>query len=159
MKLIVVFLLIFNSPVLLAEIYSDDLEKHEGVLNCRDSSPHKHTGPFYLDRDMLGEPLSIDGLVEALLTLDIERKTAAMEYEFPMDLHESEGTRHELRLAEYFWSSYAHAAKCVSEKYREGDEIRSFYNSGIAPSWQKGFVVLRDGKITVRVITGALYVD
>lgn len=159
MKSIIIAILLLWAKVSFAEIYSEDSERHTDVILCWHSEPYTYQRDIYLSRNSLGEEIGIEELVDKLLLMDLESKKQSYEWKPPSDLHPFEGTAYGMRVQEYLTSSIAKMAECLVNNYKEGFTIRYFDNTDIRPSRQKGYVVLNNNRIAVRVITEAFYVD
>ena len=141
-----------------SEIYSESSEKHLDVLTCNYSDPFEIRKDIHLARESFGEKISIDMLVDKLLYLDVELKAQSYKWEPPKKLHPSEGTAYWLRVEEYLSYSYGKVAECLIRNYKSGDVLRYYKNGDIKPSSQEGFVLIRNGKVALRIITKAVYV-
>jgi hypothetical protein len=135
-------------------------DRHTEVLDCRSVEPFEYRWEeVFLDSDGLGESVPIADVVRQLLALDAEGSRAVLDYEFPADwVEEVEGKRYEVLVDMYLDVSFARAAKCLIENTEPEDDIRRYAHSS-AERNEEGFVVLRDGKVVVRLLTYQLIAD
>ncbi|WP_028886821.1 hypothetical protein [Teredinibacter turnerae] len=154
--------LIFVSVNALAEVYDSDADFHESVTLCSESKPYSFKIGVYLDRKYIEGEVSVSELIDHLISLDFTAKS----YNLDWRPHEKstiegsvgfEGTYYEQRLEVYASSNWIAAAKCVLGAYQKSDKVFKFNNRGLGPSKQKGFLVVREGKIVVRLLTHAEY--
>ncbi len=135
------------------------LEIEKDVVECWMREPYETRQDILFRRQDLDSYLSIEELVNALLRLDFAGRQSVLEFQFPSDWNElEEGPIYRLRLAEYLSVSQARQAKCAADNYRDGDLIRR-YSTATSDRREEGFVIMRDGRVVVRILTMRIIID
>ena len=153
---ILVASMIFGSAIAISQRAPSEVETYSDVLDCRDREPFEIPGTVVnLDPEGMGAPISIEELVAALLSRDLAYKTEMLNLEISSSLQnllETERRPDQMRISFYLESSYANAAKCAADHYQPGDRVLPFVNR-FSGRHEDGYVIEREGRIIVRILT------
>lgn len=157
---LLIILVFFISSSAYGSIYNSESEKHDEVTSCYSHEPFESAGTIYLDRDTFKKSLDIEELVEILLVTDANIKKHVASKQPGKDPANPKLSEHEIWIKNYKNTlNYLKVAECVVKLYREGDKIFHYFNNKILPSEEEGYVLVRENKIVLRVLTHAMYVD